>query len=62
MLTDAPHQLLFPRGAVWHQELRMEHLHFLFRQYLTQLLRHLLRFAHRIDDDARAAASLHFLA
>ena len=39
----------------------MEHLHFLFRQYLTQPLRHLLRFAHRIDDDARAAASLHFL-
>ena len=36
MLADPLHELLLPRGAVRHQELCVEHLHFFFRQSFPQ--------------------------
>ena len=55
-LANACHQLVFPRCAVRHQELRMEQLHLFVRQAFPQHLRDLLRFFDRVDDYSRAAA------
>ena len=56
ILADAFHQLLFPRGAVRHQELCMEQLHLFVGQALPQQLRDLLRFFNCVDDHSRTAA------
>ena len=55
-LANAFHQLIFPRCAVRHQELRMEQLHLFVRQAFPQQLRDLLCFFDRVHDHPCAAA------
>ena len=62
MLADPLHELLLPRGAVRHQELCVEHLHFFFRQSFPQHPGHGLCLFNGVDDDTPTAARLHLFA